>query len=293
MTRKEILVKAITTGLSLLTSVSAGLYVLTWDTHNSLDVLNASYSVIWDYQVVRVYILISASLFASLNVFRQIEILFSRPIKSISNSNIGGIYSYVLGTIIYAIFIQFVFDFRLRVLGLVIPIILTTIGFNLNIVKDTKELARKKVLILANIVLLIFWSATAIYIYVDLEYKRKGFEEAKSYFKELDSKYLKHGDSLRNVFDTHGFNFKLLKQLKNDTLESLVIEQMKLYSEFSKYREMNDYALHAHLNYIYNYEELRTMILVGLISVLFINGIYLTYLYRDKKATTANKVHVP
>jgi len=269
MTRKQTLIKLIVVGLSLFTSVFGAIYILTWDIHSAL------YSVFWDYQFIRVYVLISVITFISLNVFRQFENLLVQSTRPTSNSNLGGLYSYLLGTIIYLIFLQFVFDFRLRVFGLAIPISMTTIGFNLNITKnDPKEMARKKVLIMANIVLLIFWSLTTIYLTINLEYKKSYIEEAKVNIEKIETQYLQQGDSLWSVFSSNKEFYD------NKKLESIVLAQLKLHREFSQFLQTNDYIQQTHLDYLLDYIEMRTMMLFGLLMVILLNGLYLYYLIK-------------
>jgi hypothetical protein len=269
MTKKQILIKTIIAGLSLGTIAFAALYILKWDIHNAL------YSVIWDYQLVRVYALISVTTFILLNAFRQIEYLLSQTTKSTSNSNLGGLYAYIVGTIIYAIFLEFIYDFNLRVIGLTIPIVLTTIGFNLNIVKNDSKTARKKVLIIANIILLIFWSVPTIYLTMDIDNRKNHIEEIKEDLKKVKTQYLQRGDSLWAVFSSNK------EFMDNKQMEPIVLAQLKLNREFIKFQETNDYIEYIHLDYLANYDEIKTMMFAGLIIVILLNGIYLIYLIRD------------
>lgn len=268
MTRKQILTRSVVAGLSLTTITIAVSYILEIDIHSALD------SVIWDYQFVKVYAFISVMTFISLNAFRLIEYLLTQT-NSTSNSNLGGLYAYFLGTIIYAIFAGFIYDFHLRVIGLTFPIVLTTIGFNFNIVKSDAKTARKKILILTNIILLIFWSVPTVYLTMDLERRKNEIEEMKVDINKVKTQYLQRGDSLWVVFSSNKEFFE------NKLMEPIVLAQLKLNREFSKFQDTNDYIEFIHLDYLANYEDIRDMMIAGLIIVVLLNGIYLTYLVKD------------
>jgi hypothetical protein len=205
--------------------------------------------------------------------------LFVHSSRTTIISNLGGIYSYILGTIVYAIFFEFLFDNDLKSYGLLIPISLTTLGFNINILKDTTDLARSKVLIITNIMLLFFWSVATVYLLNDLEQYKRAFEDTKEKFALLDSKYLKEADSIQSAF-VPMTDFKLLKELKNDTLEKLIDAEFRLYSEFRKYRAIDKYVASLRQDYMYNYQQIRTSLVLGLIIVVLLNVVYLIYLRR-------------
>lgn len=274
-------IKYFTISFSLLTSLTLAWVLVKWDDPRSF------YEVIWDYPTVRLYFLISASTFTTLNIFRLVERRLTKEASFIWTRNTNAMYGYLFGTVVYFTLGLFVFDLYPRVLGLSIPIVLTNIGFNLNGVKIKEELNRRRVLVIANIVVLAFWSMTSIYLAIDLEYKKGYIEEAKTNLKKIDNQHLQRIDSLWTVFSNKRDYFD------NDSLEAIIIAQLRLHQEFSKYRETSDYIEYSHVDYLWNYTQMRTMLLVGLLMVVLLNGVYLIYLFRDSKATTHNSVHVP
>jgi hypothetical protein len=262
-------IKYFTISFSLLISLTLAWVLVRWDDPRSF------YTVIWDYPTVRLYFLISASTFTTLNIFRLVERTLTREVSFIWTRNTNAMYGYLLGTVIYFTFCLFVFDMYPRVLGLIIPIVLTNIGFNLSSVKIKEEWNRRRVLVIANIVVLAFWSMTSIYLAIDLEYKKSYIEEAKANLKKIDNHHLQRIDSLWTVFSNKR------EYLDNDSLEAIMIAQLRLHQEFSKYRETNDYIEYSHVDYLWNYSQMRTMLLVGLLMVVLLNGVYLIYLFRD------------
>ncbi len=279
----KIWIKFFIISLSALTALTLAWTLVRWDDPRSF------YSVIWDYQTVRLYFLISVSTFITLNVFKQIEWILTRESSFIWARNTKAMYAYLLGTVIYFTLGLFVFDLAARIIGLIMPIALTIIGFNLSSMTITKEMGRKRLLIMANIALLVFWSMTTIYMTIDLEYKKDYIEEAKKNLTKIDTEFLQHADSLRAVFDrSNGYN---VKQLDTKTLESLVIGQLRLHQEFQEFRDFNEYTRYTHADYLWNYGQMITILQVGLLLVILLNGLYLIYLIRDSKVTTANKVY--
>ena len=264
-------IKYFTISFSLLTSVTLAWLLVKWDDPRSF------YGVIWDYPTVRLYFLISTSTFVTLNIFQLVEWTITKESSFIWARNTKAMYGYLLGTGIYFTVGLFVFDLYPRLLGLVIPIALTNIGFNLNSVRITREMSRRRVLLMANIAVLAFWSMTTIYLTIDLEYKKNYIEEAKANLKKVDAQYLQRGDSLWTVFSNN-------KEFSdNKSLETIILAQLKLHREFSEYIETNDYIEYTHLDYLQNYTEMRTMLLVGLLMVVLLNGVYLIYLFKDGK----------
>lgn len=145
----------------------------------------------------------------------------------------------------------------------------------------TKEMSQRKVLIMANIVLLAFWSMTTIYLTNDLKFKKRYIEEAKENIKRIDAKFLQRADSLRAVFNRNkGFD---IDQLDNKTLESLLIAQLELHQEFKEFRHINEYTEYTHADYLWNYSQMITMLQAGLLMVILLNSLYLIYLIRDSK----------
>ncbi|GAB1444431.1 hypothetical protein MASR2M41_00340 [Flammeovirgaceae bacterium] len=249
------------------------IFLTGWDIHQSL------YGFVWDYQLVRLYALVSISLFITINGFRLIEVLILKIERSTSASNLSGFYGYVLGTIIYIVYLLFIQDYSSRVFGLAIPILLTILGFNYFESAGDKKQTRMRLILLINIVILLAWSITVFNLYVTLQYDRDSFDDGKKYFTELEKKYFSNSDSLARVY-SKVLSPKVLDRIENDTLKSILYNQMDLFLEFKTYRESISNLTYSQYEYIWKYNEMRTMIGVGLIFVLILNAIYLTYLIK-------------
>jgi|GEM_PF-2755926 hypothetical protein len=275
MTFKGNGVKVIVGGLSFIIASIAALFIVEFDT-------DYAYSVaIWDYWTVRNYFFISVSTFIFLNIFGLADNLITKT-KSTAESNLKGLYGYILGTLIYFAIGWFVYDFRPRIFCLTIPIFLTTIGFTLKSNKTDKPMFTKKILLISNMILISFLFVMMLNFYFEYESKQEAFEYAQSQFKEIDDRYLDHLDSLDNVFQNK--TFPILKKLNNDTLESVVVEQLKLHSAFSKYRRTNEFIEATQLNYLEIYSEMRIMFIIGFIVMTLLNGLYIVFLIRDTRS---------
>lgn len=203
--------RTITILLSLIAIIFTSLTLIYWDDLHSHE------DLIWDYEPIRLYVLISIGIFALLNAFRKIETIITKQSGLFTLSNLSGLYGYILGTIIYFIIGLITFDYTTRFYGLLIPILLTIIGFHFNRSKIEKKLPRKKLLITVNVVVLTFWLLILIDFQAFLNYRQSVFGADRKYFQQIDAKFQTKSDSLAHIiFDK--LDPKIFKQLKNDTL---------------------------------------------------------------------------
>lgn len=248
-------------------------------------------TLIWDYESLKLYVLVSIAIFGALNAFRKIEITFTKENARYVSSNLSGLYGYILGTLIYFIVGLLTLDYLIRVLSLIIPIFTTIIGFNFSKKANVEiKSPKRKLLIIMNVILLTFWSLILVDLQSFLNYRRSVFKEDRKYFEKIDSQFQKRSDSMANVIFKK-LDTKTFKKLNNDTLESVIIGQLNLYSEFSRYRDANPLTSDWNEVFLFEYKEMNTMLIVGFIAIVFLNAIYILYSIRDEKATPTEKVH--
>lgn len=268
--------KAVLTVVTALLSLFVALCLTGWDIHSSL------YSFVWDYQLWRLYGLISISIFALLNVFWLLEVLIDKNRRSISASNLGGVYGYLIGTVLYLLFFEFVREYSVRALGLTIPVVLTTVGFKYYQVDMNELNTRKRLIMVLNIVVLIFLAVIGHYLYTRLDYDQRAHESTMRSVDDLEKRFLNRADSMYRVLDPPTTYAKIFDKQDNDTLRDTFYAQVELFRDYLNYREALKYGASHQMENIWDYQEMRQILTGGIVCVILLNVIYLIYLYRDR-----------
>lgn len=58
--------------------------------------------------------------------------------------------------------------------------------------------------------------------------------------------------------------------------------QLRLFSEFTKYRQSNPLTSDVNEMFLFEYKEMNTMLVIGFIAIVLLNIIYIVYLIRDE-----------
>lgn len=276
MTKKRKFSKTVLTIVEALSGLFIALYLTGWDIHTSL------YSFVWDYQFLRLYGLISLSIFALLNFFGLFEFLIDKNRRSISTSNLGGVYCYLIGTILYLLFFEFIREYSLRAFALAIPVMLTTIGFNYYQVDMSVLNTKKRLILVINIIVLVFLAVIGYYLYIRLDYDQSEHESAMRSLDDLEERFFNRADSMYRVVDPQTAYVKFFDEYDNDTLRDTFYAQVELYREYLNYREGLKYGASHQMDNIWDYHEMRQILTGGIVCVVLLNVIYLIYLYRDR-----------